>query len=87
MVKKDSMLPEESFNPATGEFVRVDHGVKRWWRGLKRHWVFNVGNVVLAIGALSTAVLGIYAGVTELMFVFANNPAVTSLSCTNPIGA
>lgn len=87
MIQKDSVLPAEKFNPATGEFIHFDHGMKRWWRGLKRHWAFNGWNVILAMGAAATAVLGIYAGVTELISVFANNPAITSLSCNNPIGA
>jgi len=87
MIQKDSVLPAETFNPATGEFIRFDHGMKRWWRGLKRRWAFNGWNVILAMGAAATAVLGIYASVTELISVFANNPAITSLSCNNPIGA
>jgi hypothetical protein len=87
MIKKDSMLLEERFNPATGEMVRVDRGMKRWWRGLKKHWAFNIWNILLAMGAAATAILGIYASITELIFVFTNNPAVTSFSCANPIGA
>lgn len=86
MMKKDSMTADEAFNPVTGEFVRTDRGIKRWWRGFKKHWIFNTWNFILAMGAASTAVLGLYASVEELILVFAINPAVTSLGCTSPIG-
>ena len=33
------MLPEEEFNPATGETKRVDQGLKRWMRGYKKKFL------------------------------------------------
>lgn len=33
MIQKNSILPEEGFDPATGRFQRRDSGLRRWVRG------------------------------------------------------
>ncbi|KAH8807775.1 amino acid transporter-like protein [Xylogone sp. PMI_703] len=86
-IQRDAILPEETFNHNTGEVFRVDGGVKRWIRGMKKHWVLNLWNLVFALGAMATAVLGIYASIVDLIFVFKFSPAITSFTCTNPVGA
>lgn len=62
-VQKDAMLPEETFDPTTGEVNRVDHGMKRWIRGYKKKFALNTFDVLYSLAALSTAGLGIYAAV------------------------
>ena len=86
-IQKNAVLPEEAFNPLTGEVARVDMGLKRWMRGMGKSWPLNLWNFVFALGAAATAVLGIYASVVELINVFKYRPTVTSFGCTNPVGA
>ncbi|MCJ1341661.1 hypothetical protein MMC09_006957 [Bachmanniomyces sp. S44760] len=87
MIKKAAILPEETFDPQTGELHRVDGGMKRWARGAKKHIFLNTWNLVFFLGSAATAVLGIYSAVTGLITTFATNPAIVSFSCINPIGA
>ena len=86
-IQKNAALPEEAFNPLTGEVARIDRGLKRWMRGMGKSWPLNIWNIVFALGAAATAVLGIYASVVELIDVFKYSSAVTSFSCANPVGA
>lgn len=86
-IQKDSILPEEGFEPTTGEVSRVDEGMKRWVRGVRKRLAWNVWNAVFALGSVAMAILGVYASVVELIFVFKYRPATTSFSCSNPIGA
>lgn len=86
-IQKDSILPEERFDPVTGEVFRVDGGLKRWIRGVRKNWPLNLWNTLFALGSAATAGLGVYASVVELIFVFKYRPAQSSFSCTNPVGA
>ncbi|PMD61953.1 amino acid transporter-like protein [Hyaloscypha bicolor E] len=43
-IQKDAMVPEESFDPATRTYNRIDTGVKRWVRGFKVKWHLNAFN-------------------------------------------
>ena len=84
-VQKDAMLPEEAFNPQTGEVQRVDHGIKRWIRGYKKKFVWNTFDVIYSLAALASAGLGIWASVTSMRESFASS-ALTPFTCANPAG-
>ncbi|KAJ5948683.1 hypothetical protein N7454_001990 [Penicillium verhagenii] len=84
-VQKDAMLPEEEFNPRTGQAQRVDHGVKRWIRGYKKKFWWNTFDLVYALAALSLAGLGIWASVISMNVSF-KTTQLTPFTCTNPAG-
>lgn len=81
--QKDAMLPEEEFNPLTGETKRVDEGWKRWMRGYKKKMLWNTFDVIYFLGALSCAGLGIYAAIEYMHTVFTTTP-ITAFTCLNP---
>lgn len=84
-VKKDAMIEgEERFDPATGTYNYVDHGLKRWRRGFMRKPFFNAFNIFYFLGALVTCALGCYSSIESLRQAFQSNIA-TSLSCTPPL--
>ena len=83
--QKDAMLPEEEFNPHTGE-TRVDSGWRRWMRGYKKKFLWNTFDVLYFFGALSAAGLGIYVAVIGMHEVFSTT-AITPFTCCNPAGA
>lgn len=84
-VQKDAMLPEEEFDPRTGQVQRADHGIKRWIRGYKKRLVWNTFDVIYSLAALATAGLGIWASVTAMHADFAST-SLTPFTCQNPAG-
>lgn len=82
MIKKNAIQPGEGFDPATGRTVRLDHGVRRWIRGAKKHWYLNLWNLVFCLGALTTATLGCYSAIEGLITAFAAGHQ-TSFSCSH----
>lgn len=85
-VQRDAMLPEETFNPATGEVSRVDSGWKRIMRGfLARRIPLKLWYIIFALGSLTVAALGTYSSIKGLSSAFKKNPNVTSFGCTAPI--
>lgn len=86
-VQKDAILPEEEYNPETGEVRRVDSGVKRWIRGYKQKLALNTFDVLYFLGALATAGLGIYSSVTAMHRSFSDpDTSIRSFSCSPPTG-
>lgn len=83
-IQKDAMLPEESFNVATGRYQRVDKGFKRWARGYMVKWHLNTFNLLYFLGALATCALGIYSSVEGLITAFGGGSVATSFSCASP---
>lgn len=68
MIKKNAMQDGEGFNPATGQVVKHDSGVKRFMRGFMRgRWYMNIFNILYFLGALTLAALGAY-GAIEVSF-------------------
>lgn len=85
MIKKNSMLPEEKFDPATGSVVRLDSGPKRWMRGFfKERWYMNVFNIIYMLGAFALAALGAYGAIINLINAFASG-AANSFVCKSPL--
>lgn len=83
--QKDAILPEEGFDPATGQSNRVDHGFKRFMRGYRKKFALNTFDSLYFIGALATAGLGIYASVIGMHDTFAATK-ITPFTCANPAG-
>lgn len=84
-VKKNAMLPDEGFDPATGRFERKDSGIKRIVRGfMKNMWYVNALNVVYMLGAIAMAGLGSYGAIENLIHAFQNG-ATNSFECKSPL--
>ena len=86
-MRRDSIRKSEGegFNPATGQVVRNDSGVKRWARGfVSGPWYMNLWNVIYLGGALATAGLGAYAAIQGMIVVF-QNPQINAFTCTSPL--
>ncbi|OAG09390.1 uncharacterized protein CC84DRAFT_1255453 [Paraphaeosphaeria sporulosa] len=84
-VQKDAMLPEETFDPATGELQRADFGVKRWTRGYMKKPIWNTFDVLFGLAALATAGLGIWAAAINMKVQFQTS-GITPFTCQNPAG-
>jgi hypothetical protein len=84
-IKKNAILPSEVFNTVTGTFRRSDNGIKRWTRGFLQNWHINAFNVFFALGAATTAVLGIYSSIVSLIAGFEGKTVATSFGCTAPV--
>jgi len=85
LIKRDAMLPGDGFDPATGQVVRQDGGIKRWIRGFKKHAVLNGWHILFFLGSLVTCVLGLYAAIKGMIAAYATG-AQSSFSCTSPFG-
>lgn len=84
-IKKDAIMDEEGFDPATGRVTRKDSGIKRWTRGFKHKWHVNSSNLFLFLGACVTAALGIYSSIVSLIGAFSGSSVATSFGCTAPV--
>ncbi|PYH81842.1 hypothetical protein BO82DRAFT_310027 [Aspergillus uvarum CBS 121591] len=84
-VQKDAILPEETFDPHTGETKRVDSGWKRWVRGYRQQFARNTFDVLYSLAALGTAGLGLWASIVAMETDFKGTP-LTPFTCTNPAG-
>ncbi|KUJ08241.1 putative amino acid transporter [Mollisia scopiformis] len=84
-MKRNAMLPEEGFDPATGPYARKDKGPKRWIRGFfGKFWWMNIFNFFYTGGALTLAALGAYAGIEIVKQAFASG-ASNSFVCKSPL--
>ena len=73
------------FDPVTGLTARSDSGAKRWLRGfLAGRWYVKVFNLVLGVGALVTAGLGMYSSIEGIMDAFEGGRN-TAFSCVGPV--
>jgi len=84
--QRDSILPEETFDPITGIVNRVDSGVKRWVRGFKKEFLWNTWDTIFALGAFTTGVLGIYSAITIMNNAYHDGSNLTGWSCNSPTG-
>jgi len=84
-VQKDAMLPEEVFDPATGEVNRVDSGFRRIVRGYMKKPFRNTFDSIYFVCSLATAGLGMYAAIIGMSDAFSSN-SLTSFTCINPAG-
>lgn len=84
-IKKGAMLPEEHFDTVTKKYIRVDGGMKRWWRGYKKTFVMSTFNFIYFLGSLVVCALGCYAAIEALISAFGSGgTTATHFSCTSP---
>ncbi|KAH8808863.1 amino acid transporter-like protein [Xylogone sp. PMI_703] len=84
-IKSCAMLPGDGFDPATGNVIRQDNGVKRWIRGFfADKWWLNAFNVIYFLGALVTCGLGAYSAIENLIATF-KEPQHTAFTCHSPV--
>lgn len=84
--QRDAILPEETFDPATGQVNRLDGGLKRWIRGLKKELWWNLFDLIFYLGSCATCVLGLYAGFKTMVLSYENNPNLAAWRCSSPTG-
>ncbi len=84
-IKKDAMLDGEGFDPVTRQVTRHDAGIKRLARGFRKRWPLNTFNVIMFLGSVVTAILGIYSAALGIKSAYAQG-APPSFSCQNPLG-
>jgi len=86
--KKNAIRDGEGFDPATGNTVRHDNGLKRFVRGFMSGPTWNKGmnvwNVLYFLGALVTAGLGAYSAIKGLMVAF-THPGINAFTCHSPL--
>jgi hypothetical protein len=71
----------EGFNPATGEVIQLDKGLKRWLRGYWKNGVWlNTWHLIFFLGSLVTAALGAYSATIALIDAF-EVPQITAFTC------
>jgi hypothetical protein len=75
----------EGFDPSTGLTIRSDAGAKRWSRGfLAGRWYVKAFNLIVAVGALVTAGLGMYSSIEGIIEAFQGGRN-TAFSCRGPV--
>lgn len=85
LANKNAALADEGFDPATGQTVRRDSGIKRLMRGFfARSWYLNVANIIYMLGALALAGLGAYGACINLINAFKGD-TVNSFVCHSPL--
>lgn len=84
-VLKDSMTEQDVFIPSTGEVRRADGGFQRLWRGYKKKLFMNLFDTIYFLGALVTAILGIYASIVGMIDSY-KGTQVQAFSCCSPTG-
>jgi hypothetical protein len=74
-----AMKADGPYDPVTRQTNRLDtwHQRSRWTRGFADKWLSNSLNFIYFLASLTTAVLGIYASIVNLIAAYANgtNPA------------
>ncbi|KAI9694370.1 MAG: hypothetical protein M1820_008970 [Bogoriella megaspora] len=84
--QRDAVLPEEEFDPNTGVVNRVDYGFKRWMRGIMKDPFVNAWDFIYFLGALVTAILGMYSAIKSMAVNYSENPNLVGWGCQSPTG-
>lgn len=84
-IKKGAMLPEETYDPVTNKYTRLDNGMARWWRGYMKTFWISSWNIFYFLGSLVVCGLGCYAAIEALIDAFGSGGTKTThFSCTSP---
>lgn len=84
-IQKGAALPGEGFDPHTGETTRLDSGVKRYMRGLRKTWWHSIPATLFAMGGLASSGMGTWAAIEGLIAVFGPGGTIqTSWGCAGP---
>jgi hypothetical protein len=82
--KRAALRDGEGFDPATGQTVRHDQGMRRVVRGFlsqkPKELAMSVFNIFYILGALALAGMGTYAAIESLINAFAQS-RTTSYTC------
>lgn len=84
----DAMSADEPYVPGNGTKGRIDNWNQwsRWRRGLfSGRWYFKLFNLLMALGGLAMACLGMWGAGESIKAVFANAGAATSFGCRAPV--
>jgi hypothetical protein len=84
--QRDAILPEETFNPETGEVRRIDSGTKRWIRGFKKELWWNLFDTIFYLGSCVTCILGLYAAFKTMVESYQTSPNLSAWRCASPVG-
>ncbi|BFZ58805.1 hypothetical protein PYCC9005_005870 [Savitreella phatthalungensis] len=86
MVRRDSVLPGEGFDPNTGVTTRHDSGLKRIMRGFfsRKWWWLNTINLIICLAAVAMQGLAAYGSITVLRDAF-DAGAANAFTCTSPL--
>ncbi|KAL2042703.1 hypothetical protein N7G274_004462 [Stereocaulon virgatum] len=83
-IQKAAIQSGEGFDPATGQTVRHDNGMKRYIRGFKMNIMWNSFHVFFFLGSFVTAILGIYSAILGMITSYATG-ATSTFSCNSPV--
>jgi hypothetical protein len=87
-IKEAAVQDGEGFDPATGQTIRHDRGLKRFVRGFMaqkpKYLMFSIFNIFYVLGALALAGLGAYSAITVLIDAFAKS-TTNSFVCKSPL--
>ncbi|KAI9842947.1 MAG: hypothetical protein M1837_006684 [Sclerophora amabilis] len=87
-IKQDAILPNETFDPATGHLInQQDSGLRRWTRGFSKRWPTKILHILYFLGSATTAILGIYSAALGLVSSYSGVNATSSFGCKSPVGA
>jgi len=88
-IQKNAIKAGEGFDPSTGQIIRYESTVQRWYRGF---WsggpirvAQNIWHVLYFLCSLAMCGLGLYAAIQGMIDVFAANAALNSFSCVSPL--
>ncbi|KZF25025.1 amino acid transporter-like protein [Xylona heveae TC161] len=84
-IKKDAMQEGEGFDPVTRTVTRRDSGWRRWRRGIAKQSPVKLFNLIFALGAAATAILGFYSSLRAIIESFEGAHVATSFGCASPV--
>lgn len=86
-VQRDALEDDGGFDAATGEKQPIDNwrDLSRWHRGFRKQWYIKLFNILIFLGGLATAALGLWASITSLIVGFQQRGAAVSFGCTAPV--
>ncbi|KZP18705.1 hypothetical protein FIBSPDRAFT_893296 [Athelia psychrophila] len=85
-MQRDALLGDQPWEPGMAPGSnRIDtwRDLSRWKRGFLPYWYYKVFLILLFLGALSLAGLGIYSGIETAIVAYAES-ATTAFSCIAP---
>ncbi|KAI1610836.1 transmembrane amino acid transporter protein-domain-containing protein [Exophiala viscosa] len=85
-IQRDAILPNETFDPATGQVTHVDSGMKRWIRGFKKELAWNLFDLFFYLGSCVTCILGLVAAFTTMVDAYKESVNLTAWKCESPTG-
>jgi hypothetical protein len=84
-IQRDAVTESEGFDPTTRRTIRSDAGARRWRRGfVAGRWYVKAFNLIIAVGAVVTAGLGMYSSIEGIMDAF-HGGRNTAFSCRGPV--